>query len=155
MKAFAKILKDINPNFLDDLKARLADGKVVKVGVPAGPTEPESGVPLALVGAVHEFGAPSRGIPERPWLRTSIRENKTQFVRLNRVNLVRVIRGQISMDQALEMLGMMAKAAVVQKIRKGPFAPLHPDTVRAKGSSKPLIDTGNFIQSVNYEVGEP
>lgn len=145
------IVKDIDPDFFKDLKKRLGNNKrVAKVGVPIGPTEAE-GTPLALIAAVHEFG--SEDVPERPWLRTSIRENSDKRSRLNKVNLVKIVKGTLTVDQALGQLGLMASSDAQKKVRSGPFAPLAEATIKAKGSSKPLIDTGNFIQNIISEVG--
>ena len=147
------IVKDIDPDFFKDLKKRLGNNKrVAKIGVPIGPTEAE-GTPLALIAAVHEFGSEDKGIPERPWLRTSIRENSDKRRKLNKATLVKIVKGTLTIDQALGQLGLIASADAQKKVRTGPFAPLAQSTIKAKGSSKPLIDTGNFIQNIISEVG--
>ena len=154
-RAFTRIVKDLNPRLVEDLKKRLGeDGRVVRVGLPTNVTEPETGVSLALVGAVHEFGSPKMHIPERPWLRPAIRKNKNDLNRLNRINFVKMIKGQLTSDQALEQLGVMAVGKVQEYIEQGDFAPLSEATIRGKGSSKPLIDSGQMRQNVTYEIGE-
>lgn len=156
MKPFTvttKLIKDVDLRVFDELKRRLIGERVVKVGFPQGRTEAD-GTPVALIAATHEFGSPERGIPERSFLRSGMRENQEKYVRLNKVNLVRILRGQLTSEQALGQLGEMAKGDVQQKIRSGDFAPLKPSTVDRKGSSKPLIDTGQMVQSVSYELGE-
>lgn len=154
MKSYARIIKDINPRLVEDLKKRLGAGQVVRVGLPDGVKEKESDVDLTLIGAVHEFGAPSKGIPERPWLRTAIRENTESYTRLNKINFVKLIKGEINVLQALSQLGVMAVGHVKKKIHDGPFAPLAPSTIAAKSSSTPLIDTGQMVQNVTYEVSD-
>lgn len=156
MKPFTvttKLIKDVDLRVFDELKRRLIGERVVKVGFPQGKTEAD-GTPVALIAATHEFGSPERGIPERSFLRSGMRENQEKYVRLNKVNLVRILRGQLTSEQALGQLGEMAKGDVQQKIRSGDFTPLKPSTVDRKGSSKPLIDTGQMVQSVSYELGE-
>lgn len=153
MKFTSKLLKDVDVKVFDDLKRRLVGERQVKVGFPQGKAELD-GTPTALVAAVHEFGSPELGIPERPFLRTSIRENQAKYVRLNKINLVKILRGGMDANQALNMLGMMAKGDVQTKIRDGEFQALKPATIARKGSSKPLIDSGQMRQSVSYEVGE-
>ena len=149
-----KVLKDIDPKALDRLRQRLVDaGKVVNVGVPAGPKE-KDGTPVAMIAAVHEFGSPSQGIPERPFLRVAVQRNRQKYVRLNRINLVKMLRGQATVDQALGQLGEMAKGDVQTEIRSGDFAPLKPATIKRKGSSRPLIDTGQMVQSIAWELGD-
>ena len=148
-----KVLKDIDPKALDRLRQRLVDaGKVVNVGVPAGPKE-KDGTPVAMVAAVHEYGSPSQGIPERPFLRVAVQKNRIKYVRLNRINLVKMLRGQMGMEQALGQLGEMAKGDVQAEIRSGDFTPLKEATIKRKGSSRPLIDTGQMVQSIQWELG--
>mgnify|MGYP001381330246 CR=1 FL=1 len=156
MKPFTvttKLIKDADLRVFDELKRRLIGERVVKVGFPRGKFEVD-GTPVAQVAAIHEFGSPERRIPERSFLRSAIRERQAEIIRLNKVSLVKIIRGQLTSEQALNQLGEMAKGSVQQKIRGGDFAPLRPSTVKRKGSSKPLIDTGQMVQSVSYVVGE-
>ena len=47
---------------------------------------------------------------------------------------------------------MIARNAVVRKINKGPFTPNAPATVKRKGSSQPLIDTGNLRKSITFVI---
>ncbi len=126
---------------------------MVNVGVPEGKRE-EDGTPVAMIAAVHEFGSPSQGIPERPFLRVAVQRNRQKYVRLNRINLVKMLRGQATVDQALGQLGEMAKGDVQTEIRSGDFAPLKPATIKRKGSSRPLIDTGQMVQSIAWELGD-
>ena len=149
-----RILKDIDKAAIDRLKQRLIqDGRIVNVGVPEGKREAD-GTPVAMIAAVHEFGSPSQGIPERPFLRVAVQRHRLEYIRLNRINLVKMLRGQMTADQALGQLGEMAKGDVQTEIRNGDFAPLKPATIRRKGSSKPLIDTGQMVQSIAWELGD-
>ena len=150
----SKLVKDIDMTVFDELKRRLGGAdKVVNVGVPEGKKE-EDGTPVAMVAAVHEYGSPSQGIPERPFLRVAVQKNRIKYVRLNRINLVKMLRGQATVEQALGQLGEMAKGDVQTEIRSGDFAPLKPATIKRKGSSRPLIDTGQMVQSIQWELGD-
>lgn len=148
-----RVLKDIDPKKLDELRKRLVGNLVVRVGIPAGKHE-EDGTPVAMIAAVHEFGSPEQGIPERPFLRITPVKQRMKYARLNRINLVKMLRGQMAVETALGQLGEMAKGDVQQEIRNGNFAPLKAETIRRKGSSKPLIDSGQMIQSVSWELGD-
>ena len=57
-------------------------------------------------------------------------------------------------EQALGQLGEMTKGDVQTEIRSGDFAPLKPATIKRKGSSRPLIDTGQMVQSIAWELGD-
>lgn len=147
-----RILKDINAKAFDELRDRLkAAHSKINVGVPAGKSEAD-GTPVALIAAVHEFGSPEKGIPERPFLRSTIQANKAKYVQLNRRNLVAVLNGKMTMEQALGQLGVVATGDVQAGIVAGGFAPLKAATIKRKGSSKPLIDTGQLRQSIAWEL---
>ena len=172
-KVTATIKRDIDFRAFDDLRKRIEAGKhVVRVGVPSGTTETD-GTPVALIAAVHEFGSPERGIPERPFLRTAIQANKGKYVQLNRKNLVAVLNKTMTVEQALGQLGEIAKGDVQANISNGKFQPLAESTIKArqgkrsKGYSqkinkkaaasggpvdKPLIDTGQLRQSIAWEI---
>lgn len=170
--AWVKVLKDIDPRKIEALRDRLERRVRVLVGYPDGKSEAD-GTPVALVAATHEFGSPSQGIPERPTLRPGIQRKMPQLVRLNRINLIKVLRGQMTMRDALGQLGNMAVGAVKEEIDKGNHAPLAPATIarrRAKRSKgwnakldkaaaksggtidRPLIDSGQMRQSVTYII---
>lgn len=156
MKPFAvtaKLVKDVDLKVFDELKQRFVGDRIVRVGFPQGKAEAD-GTPVAMIAAVHEFGSPEHGIPERSFLRAGTRANAPKYVRLNKVNLVRILRGQLTAEEALSQLGEMAKGDVQQTIRSGDFAPLKQATIDRKGSSQPLIDSGQMVQSVSYELGE-
>ena len=47
---------------------------------------------------------------------------------------------------------MFQKGLIQRKIVDGTFEPNAPSTIRKKGSSRPLIDTGRMRQSVNFII---
>lgn len=167
-KFTSRLVKDISSKTFSELRRRAdLNGVEVRVGLPAGKkhkdkkkakgkgtAKPEEPTPIALIGMVHEFGSQKVGIPERPWLRPGIRSGTPEYVALNRVNLIRILRGELAPRTALALLGAMAVGKVQRFIRQGFFQPLSESTVKGKGSSAPLIDTGQMIQSVVFEVGE-
>lgn len=136
---------------LAELKSRVTGGRIVKIGFPSGSSE-KDGTPSALVGAVHEFGSVARGIPERSYLRSTMNEQMNKYVAMNKKSLQRVVNGATSMRLALELLGQVASGDVKKKIRSGPFTPLSQGTIDRKGSDRPLIDTGDMLKNVTYEL---
>jgi len=174
-----KILKDIDFRAFDDLKRRINAGKhTVRVGVPSGDAEAD-GTSVAMIAAVHEYGSPSQGIPERPFLRVAMQENTKKYVLLNRRNLIEVLNKRMTIEQALGQLGAMAQGDVQAKLKNGDFKPLDPKTIaarrraRSNGYNKallrkvakkqgagnaagpidrPLIDSGQLRQSIAWEI---
>jgi hypothetical protein len=148
-----KITRDFDHKAFDALKRLTGDSnRVVNVGVGPGTREPD-GTPMAMIGAVHEYGEPSLGIQERAWLRPAITENREKYTALNRINLLKLMKGEITYDDALGQLGLMAQGMARQQIQNGTYQALKAATIRRKRSSKPLIDKGNFLQSITYAIG--
>lgn len=138
---------------LEAMRARVSkgSGSSVRVGVPDGATESD-GSKIAVIAATHEFGSPERGIPPRPFLAPSIIDSKAEIAALNKTELAAVVSGKRTVDESLSRTGAVAAGKVQQYIRNGSFAPLKEATKKRKGSSKPLIDTGNLVQSITFEV---
>lgn len=145
--------------------AALVKLKRVKVGVPKGPgakpkkVRTKAGVKdvaaltLATVAAAHEYGAPEANVPERPFLRNTLKANLPKYKRLNVANVRKVIRSRMKEGVALGQLGAVAAGDVQRFIRNNPYD-IKQETKDRKGSSKPLIDTGQLVQSITYEVGK-
>lgn len=147
-----RVVQDTNLAGLTALAKRLDTmGQRVMVGVPASAKEAD-GTPIALIAAVHEFGSPKLGIPERSFLRAGIQKNRQQFTRLNFTSLRRVANANLTIREALDLLGLYAASAVKREIVEGNFKPNAPATIKAKGSDKPLIDSGAMRQAITWTV---
>ena len=64
----------------------------------------------------------------------------------------RILDGTSDVDRELARLGQKVVGDVQQRMADGIGPPLDPETVRRKGSSTPLIDTGRLRQSIDSEV---
>ena len=129
----------------------------VLVGIPRDAIPYPDGTSVALVGAVHEFGSGTRKIPERSFLRSTINdERKTYTKMLSTIAEFAIDEGR-DLKDGLAIVGQVAQGDVQKKIVDIKDPPNTPETIRRKGSSNPLIDTGHMRQSVTYEVreGEP
>ncbi len=129
----------------------------VKVGVMAGahvPVRPgQKPIPLPDLATIHEFGAPDANIPERSFIRAGIDEKKGELdAMLAKLHPRVIIDGTMDERTALELIGLKAQAIIQAKIVDGPFAPNAPSTIAAKGSSVPLIDSGQMRAAVTYLV---
>ena len=63
-----------------------------------------------------------------------------------------VIAGKRTKDEVLELLGQQCVGQIQERISEGIDPPNAPSTIRQKGSSTPLIDTGALRSAVNYRV---
>ncbi len=135
--------------YLEKTLAAVGAGQpYVKVGFLEGATYPD-GTPVAAVAAFNEFGVPSHGQPPRPFFRRMIAEKSPTWaagvalqLRLNGNNA----------HKTLDVVGQGIKGQLQQSITDLTDPPLKPSTVKAKGFSKPLVDTGTMLASVDYEV---
>lgn len=150
-----KVAKDANVGMkkVKDMVHNLNLAKAkVRVGVPSSNNGAHDGdITNAELGAIFEYGAPKAGINEMPWLRNTITENLPLYKRLNRVNAMKIANGTMDMDTALKQLGEMAKGHVQKFVANNPYQ-IKKRTIARKGSSKALIDSGQFLASIDYEV---
>lgn len=137
----------------------------VLVGIPADdaarkPEEGEERAPInnATIGYIMENGSAAANIPARPHLIPGIVDARARIGDIFRGGLQKVAAGQEpDIDRTLHRVGLVAQASVRNKIDAGPFAPLAPATLRARRRRgrtgiKPLLDTGQYRNAVNYVV---
>ena len=132
-------------------KLESAKSKSAYVGIPAEADEPvEDGEEfnLASLAAVLEFG--NERIPSRPFLRQTLQENQEKYT-----DLFAQLFGQgVDIPQIYEQIALVAQADVQLNIVKGEWVANAESTIKRKGSSKPLIDTGRLRQSITGVVRE-
>lgn len=110
----------------------------------------QSDLTVAQIGIIHEFGLPKARIPQRSFMRTSFDENKEKWLKITKGLKRRIEQGQLTVAKALDIIGLMIKRDITHKIVMGPFAPLSQRRIEEKGSSVPLIDTTQMINSIDY-----
>lgn len=149
-------MKQLN---LDKIKATLErvpeefEGMVAQIGFPSG-INYEDGTSVAYVAAIQEFGAPAVGIPARPFMQPTVKEKKDTWVKIIEKQLPKVALGKMTAFDVLDLVGISAAADIQTKISSIYSPPNSPATIRAKGSSKPLIDTGLMLASVQNAVNQ-
>ena len=99
-------------------------------------------------------GAHTIVIPERSFLRSTASEEAKNLGKLSNTQIAKCLRGEISAHDAYAVVGAYFQGKIVDKITDGDFTPNTSETIRRKGSSKPLIDTGQLVASIKYEVRE-
>ncbi len=108
----------------------------------------------ATIGYISEFGSPARNIPARPWLIPAVNRMKDHATQMLRKAAEFNLDGKPGeAENALNALGLYAQNKVKLNITSGgdpPFAPNAPSTVAQKGSSRPLVNTANFLNSILY-----
>jgi hypothetical protein len=131
--------------------AALGDPKVY-VGIPSSNNARQGASNNATIAAVHEMGAPSRGIPARPFLIPTMQNNAEKYTTLMAQGFRNALQDKEKAAEVYEKIGLVASSDVKDYIVSGQFVPLKQSTIDRKGSSKPLIDTSEMRNSISYEV---
>ena len=106
-------------------------------------------VDLALV---HEYGSKNGHIPQRSFIRSTCDAKQKKHFQLIKILQGKIIDGVLSIKQALSTLGEVVSKDMVETINHGISPALKPTTVKKKGSSKALIDTGRLKGSITHDV---
>lgn len=110
------------------------------------------GTPVAYVATIHEFG--TGRIPARPFMRPAVADYGGEWLDLIGQGVKASMMGGPSPAEVLELVMLQAAGNVAEKIQSLP--PLDPKasavTIKRKGHSKALIDTGQMFQSVTGKV---
>lgn len=129
---------------------RLEKGHV-NVGILANVGQHEdSDLTVAQVGFYHEFGTVKT--PERSFIRSTIEDKSKEIKKLARQQSKLVLNGKTTMEKGLGLLGAFTAGLIQEKFTSNDWPANTEATIASKGSSKPLIDTGQLRQSISYEV---
>lgn len=123
----------------------LADENQLKVGF-FETSKYQNGIYVADVAKNNEFG--TLEIPSRPFFRNAIENNSKKWVNFLAQDLVKSENAEISYNR----LGEVARGDIVKSINQTNSPANSPLTIKAKGSSKPLIDTGFLRANVTFKV---
>jgi hypothetical protein len=158
---------------LDNLQKFIEANHYVKIGVlsisPKRPPDKKTGksIDAVVLAAVHEFGSPSREIPERSFLRKTYANYQDKFksdmakAKDRNQNMIASGRGDVFLFEVGEKWVNWVKDTF---IAQGPgWAPLSQRRIaersvtgRAKGNKDPekhsiLWDTGEMMRSIHHE----
>lgn len=128
---------------------KVLEKRSVKIGVQSGSGKGKSGVDVLDYAVYNEFG--TKDIPSRPFMRATADANRATVGKLGEAMLGQVYAG-MGPETALRQIGAQYEKIQKDNIKNGPWAPNSPETIRRKGSSKPLIDHGVLIGAIRYEV---
>ena len=123
----------------------------VKIGIMGD--ESAEGTSVIDYAIYNEFG--TKYIPARPFMGTTADNYRDAAYKYTERLVGGLIDGKyVNANQVLTYLGMWYQAKVQLTIRQAKrwAEPDAPATIKAKGSSSPLIDTGRMIGAIRYEV---
>lgn len=106
------------------------------------------------VAVITHFGDRLRNLPGRPFLELALEKHGKEWEALMKKLLTAYAHGKITLRQVLELLGERASADVRKTITTGAGVPPPnaPATIKRKGSSRPLVDSGRLVQSISSEA---
>lgn len=165
---------------LAEIAQNVSKSSSVQIGFLEGSTY-KDGTSVPMVAAIQEFGAPSRGIPPRPFFRNMIAKNSPDWPELIAENLK---ANDYDGSKTLDQVGAEIKGELKQSITDTNSPALSPITVMLRGmrgqakyqgmafgkliaeararvadgktnygaSTKPLVDTGEMQSVVDYVV---
>lgn len=133
---------------LRELAAKVSRPATLRVGFLENARYPD-GTPVAMIAAVHNWGAPSRNIPPRPFFSNMIKAKSSEWPA--------AIGGLLQRNDwdaavALDVAGAAIAGQLRQSITDFYGVPLKPATIARKGFDKQLIDSAHMLQSVDHEV---
>lgn len=91
-------------------------------------------------------------IPERAFLRNGYDENKEEVIEIAKGVICDIIHGYLSVDEYGRIVGDELVSRIQDHATDLSSPENHPFTVKQKGSDNPLMDTGQMIDSIGYEV---
>lgn len=89
-------------------------------------------------------------IPERSFLRTGYDEAKDDVLKKARMILADVSAGKTTARGCCQAVGIALSSAIKDYARDLDSPANHPFTIDNKGSSNPLVDTGDMIGSITW-----
>lgn len=160
-----KTVKDNFPDMIKSLEA--LNGKKVNVGCIRGDSQ--------WLAAIHEYGCNIRvtskmraylhhkgihlkptttviRIPERSFLRAGHDAYIDEVMDKASKLVGQVIDGKMSEEQLLDFVGLTLSTKIKTYARELSSPPNSSFTIDQKGSSNPLVDTGNMIGGIYFEV---
>lgn len=125
-----------------------------------------SGLSVADIATIHEFGCgpftvrgsfdadggmsgyEHPGIPQRSFVRAWFDESQPFIAQTLVSQMALVVAGKLTPEVAGERIALAFEGSMKQRISRGIPPPNAPSTIARKGSSKPLIDTGQLRNAI-------
>jgi hypothetical protein len=165
MKCTQRIVDHGYAAILTELKK--ADNLYVKVGFPLegnpgypskhaiGPLTKEEASTMnkiTIIASTHEFGSEKRNIPERSFIRSTFDAEYENLQAFKEREYLRILQGKQTANTAIGRVGEWLTNKTKAFIRNRIPPPLKKATIKRKGSSVPLIDTAQMINSIQWSI---
>jgi hypothetical protein len=147
-KGFKKLVVDLTK----------VKGSFVDVGLFGGDSPADQSI--LVYGITNEFGTGEAGvqgnviIPPRPFLRSTVDENRRSYEQAIDTGLTQIGLGRQTAESVLTRLGIRIRQDISRKIRDLRYPPNKPSTIETKNSSNPLVDTGTLRKAIAFKLGK-
>lgn len=98
----------------------------------------------------------TRFMPARDYMAHKIKSKagRLEIVRLQKSLLSKVVKGQLTGEQALNQIGLRGVQMIKESITSNDFAPLKPETIKRKTRNKNNIlrQTDMMLDAVGFEI---
>lgn len=140
---------------------KLATQSEVMVGIPSthiGRNEPGAPAHNAMLGYIHEHGAPAANIPARPHLVPGVEDAQPKIIEQFKKGMRGALSGDsAALEKSMHAAGLVAQNAVRARLNAGIAPALSDGTIAARAArgrtgDKPLIDTGQLRNSYTYVI---
>ena len=152
-----KIVKDDTKRILSAISSMTE--KEVLVGIPSKENHRNGSARTnSEIGYINEKGSPLQNIPARPWLVPGVESATKKIIGVLERSAKKAVVEKGAIEKGLNAAGIIAQSSVKNYIRKGEnFKPLSDATLKSRKSKgflgeKPLIETGQLINSVTYVI---
>ena len=112
----------------------------------------EDGGDVVLYATYNEFGAPKANIPERSFLRAGFDKYSNEISKTAEKLMDKVLDGSLDIASYQKIIGEFTTGRIKQFLTDLKLPANSPQTVRRKGSSNPLIDTGTMRDRITWRV---
>ena len=132
----------------------VANNRHVKVGWIRKERHRDSGFYVGELARMQEFGADignDKSIPARRYFRQALPDIKRILKEQSRDIFKNVLRGK-SLDHTLNTIGYESKMAFHNSVMKQNMTKLSKETAQKKGHAFQWDDSGQMLQSFNYQV---
>lgn len=159
MKITTQTIKKVGEKGMTFAKLQKAFAQVrkahVKTGVLGnGAPRPDGHLSNAELASIHEYGLGN--VPARPWIGPPFRAKREVYFKFLSDAYQKALKDgkPAEVEKALALLGQKMVADIKRYVTEGEGVPppLKPKTIARKKSSRPLVDSSEMLNSVNYKV---
>ena len=104
------------------------------------------------IAFLNEFGSMCGNIPARPFFRQTLSQNK-HFESDIKTLVSDMLDFKITLKSGYRKVGVKIQGELQAQFTKGSFVKNSKATIKAKGSSRPLIDSGQLRRAVSWRIG--